>query len=65
METYVVRVYRSLEENGHEILGMVEIVEKSENRPFTSLKELMGIIAPHRRRREALWPGAGSGSLSG
>lgn len=44
METYVVRVYRHKDENGDEILGMVEVVGENDKKSFSSVDEMVEII---------------------
>ena len=44
VETYVVRVYRHKEVKDDEILGMVEVVEGGDKKPFTTVNEMVQIL---------------------
>jgi hypothetical protein len=52
METYVVRVYRHKDENGDEILGMVEIVGENDKKSFSSVDEMVEIITGTEKSKE-------------
>jgi hypothetical protein len=43
-ESYIIRVYRREEENARDLVGMVEIVETQEKRPFSNFDELREIL---------------------
>ena len=44
MDTFVVRVYRHLDEDGREMIGVVEVVGEEEKKSFTSVDEMVEII---------------------
>lgn len=43
-ESYVVRIYRRGKRNSPDLVGLVQSVETQDERPFTSLDELMDIF---------------------
>ncbi len=45
-ESYIIRVYRREEENARDFVGMVEIVETQEKKPFNNFDELREILKP-------------------
>ncbi len=54
MENYIVRIYRRDDEQ-NAIAGIVEIVERQEEKPFKDLKELLAILNAAKAGAHIIW----------
>ena len=44
MDNYIVRIYRQDAEDSRQLAGIVEIAMSGEEKPFSSLEDLIGIL---------------------
>ncbi len=54
MENYIVRIYRRDEEQ-NTIAGIVEIVDKQQEKPFKDIKELLTILDAAKAGARIVW----------
>jgi hypothetical protein len=52
MESYVVRVYRRDEKNSENLAGLVELIDRKEEKPFVSFAELWMILSSPGKNAE-------------
>jgi hypothetical protein len=50
-DSYIIRIYRREDDAFHKVVGLVEVVETSEKKPFMDRDELWEILKQHAGKR--------------